>query len=103
MSVPPTKHESQASSSAQDAPDDASLVHATVKDLSLESLVPKWSSSDTVLPIQEFFEITEGSAKIGNWSEADQIQVCAETNRGCTCVLQRHSRTAQSSYNLAGI
>ena len=77
MSVPPTKRESQASAPTQDAPDDASLRRATVKDLSLVSLVPKWSGSNTALPIQEFFKIVEGSAKIGNWSEADQIQVCA--------------------------
>jgi hypothetical protein len=41
------------------------------------SLVPKWSGSDTALPIHEFFDIIEGSGKIGNWTEADQIQVCA--------------------------
>jgi len=41
------------------------------------SLVPKWSCSDTALPIQDLFEIIEGSGKIGNWTDADQIQVCA--------------------------
>ena len=39
--------------------------------------MPKWSGSDTSLPIQEFFEIVEGSAKIGNSSDADQIHVSA--------------------------
>ena len=77
MSVPPTKCESQASASNQDAPDDASLVRAKAKDLSLVSLVPKWSGSDTALPIQKFFELIEVSEKIANWSEADQILVCA--------------------------
>jgi len=79
MSVPPSKREreSQGSASAQDASEDVTLVRTKVKDLSLVSLVPKWSGSVTALPIQEFFEIIEGSAKIGNWSEADQIQVCA--------------------------
>jgi len=76
MSVPPTKRESQASASAQDAPEEVSFVRTKVNDLSLVSSVPKWSGSDTALPIQEFFEIIEGSARIGNWSEADQIQVC---------------------------
>ena len=41
------------------------------------SLVPKWSGSDTAFPIQEFFEIIEGSGKIANWTEADQIQIFA--------------------------
>ena len=77
MSVPPTKREPQASTSTQNAPEDVSLVHTPVKDLSLVSLVPKWSGSDTALPIQDFFEIIEGSGKIGNWTDADQIHVCA--------------------------
>jgi hypothetical protein len=41
------------------------------------SLVPKWSGGETSLPINEFFEIIEGSAAIGNWTEGDQKQVCA--------------------------
>jgi hypothetical protein len=55
----------------------APLRRAASKDLSLVSLVPKWSGGETALPINEFFEIIEGSAAIGNWTEPDQKQVCA--------------------------
>ena len=58
-------------------PKDAPLRRAALKDLSLVSLVPEWSGGDTAPPINEFFEIIEGSATIGNWSEADLKLVCA--------------------------
>ena len=61
----------------QNAPNDAPLRRAVPKDLSLVSLVPIWSGGGTALPINEFFETIEGSAAIGNWTEADQNQVCA--------------------------
>ena len=61
----------------QEAPNDAPLRRAAYKDLSLVSLVPKWSGGETAPPINKFFEIIEGSASIGNWMEADQKQVCA--------------------------
>ena len=61
----------------QEAPNDAPLRRGAYKDLSLVSLVPKWSGGETAPPINEFFEIIEGSASIGNWTEADQKQVCA--------------------------
>jgi len=102
MSVPPTMRESQACAPTQDAPDDVSVRRGTVKDLSFVSLVP--NGAEAALPSQfEFFEIVEGSAKIGKWSEADQIQVCALKLTVSSCVLQRHTRTARSTSNLAGI
>jgi len=58
-------------------PNDAPLRHAALKDLSLVSLVPKWNGGDTAPPINEFFEMLEGSATIGNWSETDLKLVCA--------------------------
>ena len=58
-------------------PDDATLRRATTKDLSLVSLVPRWSGGETAPPIGEFFEIIESSAAIVNWSEADRKQICA--------------------------
>ena len=61
----------------QEAPNDAPLRRAAYKDLSLVSLVPKWSGGETGPTINEFFEIIEGSASLGNWTEADQKQVCA--------------------------
>jgi len=58
-------------------PDDATLRGAATKDLSLVSLVPRWSGGETAPPIGEFFETIESSAAIGNWSEADRKQICA--------------------------
>jgi len=44
------------------------------KDLSLISLVPKWSGSESAISLEEFFSSIEGSAKIGHWAEADCLQ-----------------------------
>jgi len=77
MSEPPTQQVPQLPASTHNVPNDAPLRRATSKDLSLVTLVPKWSGSETALPNQEFFEAIEGSGKIGNWTEADQIQMCA--------------------------
>jgi len=45
------------------------------KDLSLVSLVPKWSGAESAISLEEFFSSIEGSAKIGHWAEADCLQV----------------------------
>jgi len=45
------------------------------KDLSLISLVPKWSGSESAISLEEFFSSIEGSARIGYWAEADCLQV----------------------------
>ena len=45
------------------------------KDLSSVSLIPKWAGNDKAIPLHDFFEAIEGSARVGNWSEADRIQV----------------------------
>jgi hypothetical protein len=45
--------------------------------MSLVTLIPKWSGTDTAIPLSEFFESIEGTARLGNWSEAHQVQVCA--------------------------
>jgi hypothetical protein len=82
MTDPATQRVPQTSATTQNIPthnasDDAPLRRAVAKDLSLVSLVPKWSGGETALPINEFFEIIEGSAAIGNWTGTDQKQVCA--------------------------
>jgi hypothetical protein len=46
------------------------------KDLSLVALIPKWSGNEAAVPLNEFMDAIEGSARIGNWSDADKIQVC---------------------------
>jgi hypothetical protein len=45
------------------------------KDLYLVSLIPKWAGNEKAVPLQEFFNAVEGSARVGNWSDADKIQV----------------------------
>jgi hypothetical protein len=45
------------------------------KDLSLVGLIPKWSGTEKAAPLSEFFEAIEGTARLGNWSDADKIQV----------------------------
>ena len=60
---------------AVNVPDDAPLRRAGYKDLSLVSLVPRWSGGESAPPIQEFFDTIEGSAVIGNWTQADIKQV----------------------------
>jgi len=45
------------------------------KDLSLVSLVPKFSDSESEVPLEEFISTIESSARIGNWNEADKIEV----------------------------
>ena len=60
----------------QNALEGASLRRSAAKDLSLVTLVPKWGGADNAPPLAELFEAIEGTAKIGNWTEADKIQVC---------------------------
>ena len=62
---------------ALNVPEEAPLRRAGYKDLSLVSLVPRWSGGESADPIQEFFNTIEGSAAIGNWTQADMKQVCA--------------------------
>jgi hypothetical protein len=45
------------------------------KDLSLISLVPKWSGLESAVPLQEFFASIEGSAQIGRWEQADKLRI----------------------------
>jgi hypothetical protein len=43
--------------------------------LSLVSQIPKWAGNDKAVSLHEFFEAIEVSARVGNWSEQDMIQV----------------------------
>ena len=45
------------------------------KDLSLISLVPKWSGLDSGVTLEEFFASIEISAKLGRWQENDQREI----------------------------
>lgn len=45
------------------------------KDLSLVVFVPKFSDNDKAVPLHEYFEILEITARIGNWSPDDMIKI----------------------------
>jgi hypothetical protein len=48
------------------------------KNMSVVSLIPKWSSPVKSTPVQEFLDTVEGAARVGNWSYADMVQVAAQ-------------------------
>jgi hypothetical protein len=56
---------------------EAALRHVGPKDMSLVSLIPKWSGTPSATPLVEFLETIEATGKMGNWTESDQMQVCA--------------------------
>jgi hypothetical protein len=43
------------------------------KDLSLVGMVPQWSGTDKAVPLHEFFEILEITARVGIWAQGDLI------------------------------
>jgi hypothetical protein len=45
------------------------------KDLSPVAIVPKWSGTDKAVPLHEFFEILESTARVGNWAQDDLIRI----------------------------
>jgi hypothetical protein len=57
--------------------DDEPLRREAPKDMSLVTLVPKWSGTETAIPITRFFDAIEGAASMGNWTDADKVGVCA--------------------------
>jgi len=44
------------------------------KDLSLISLIPKWSGSDSTNSLEEFISTLEASARIGRWEPKDRLK-----------------------------
>jgi hypothetical protein len=53
----------------------AAMIPTRSKDLSLISIVPKWSGAETAAPLEEFLSSCEAAAKMGRWDEVDKIQV----------------------------
>jgi hypothetical protein len=45
------------------------------KDLSLISLVPKWSGSEAAVSLEEFISSIELAAKIGRWQDRDNFKI----------------------------
>jgi hypothetical protein len=47
------------------------------KDLSLVALAPKWSGSDSTVPLEEILSSIESAARIGKWQDADKREIAA--------------------------
>jgi len=47
------------------------------KDLSLISLIPKWSGSESAVPLEEFLASVDSVARIGNWDQRDCLEIAA--------------------------
>ena len=47
------------------------------KDLSLVSLVPKWSGSDSSIPLEEFFSSIESVCRMGRWKDRDCVEIAS--------------------------
>jgi len=47
------------------------------KNLSLISLIPKWSGSDSTNSLEEFISTLEASARIGRWEPKNTIEIAA--------------------------
>jgi hypothetical protein len=45
------------------------------KDLSLVSQIPKWTGTQRSISLEEFLEVIENTAVVGNWSDADKLQI----------------------------
>jgi len=47
------------------------------KDLSFISLIPKWSGSESAVPLEEFLASVDSAARIGNWDQMDCLEIAA--------------------------
>jgi hypothetical protein len=45
------------------------------RDTSLVALIPKWTGTDKGVPLEEFLEAVEIVDRLGNWTEADMVQI----------------------------
>jgi hypothetical protein len=44
------------------------------KDLSLMALISMWTGTAESIPVSEFFEAIDGSARVGRWTATDKIE-----------------------------
>jgi hypothetical protein len=47
------------------------------KDLSLISLIPKWSGSESAVPLEQFLASVDSAARIENWDQTDCLEIAA--------------------------
>jgi hypothetical protein len=63
------------------------------KDLSLVSLILKWSGNYKAVPLHEFFNAVEGSARVGNLSDINKLQIA----------VLKLTDTARAFYNASSV
>ena len=74
------------------------------KDLSLISLVPKWSGLDSGVTLEEFFASIETSAKLGRWLENDQREIAVMRFSGfCETILSVIHRITRRRNDVANV
>jgi len=56
------------------------------KDLSLISLVPRWSCTESMNALEEFISTLEASSRIGRWEQKDTLEITALKLEGCARV-----------------
>jgi hypothetical protein len=77
MAVAPTDQMSRLQAEIQNLQAQLQTRPPVTKDLSLVAMVPKWSRTDKAVPLHEFFEILESTARVGNWAQDDLIRTAA--------------------------
>jgi hypothetical protein len=45
------------------------------KDLSLVSLVPRWTGTESGNPVEEFLDSIDNAAELGRWTSSDCVRV----------------------------
>jgi len=63
------------------------------KNLSLISLIPRWSGTESANCVEEFISTLEGSARIGRWEPKDTLGDCVKIRRIGLSILSRMQRT----------
>jgi hypothetical protein len=63
------------------------------KDLSLVSLVPRWTGTESASPLEEFLNSIDSAAELGRWTAQDCVRV-ATLKIACT---------ARLFYNMLGV
>jgi len=53
----------------------SSVMHTVHKDMSLISLVPKWSGAVNASPLEEFLASTDRVVLIGRWQDVDCFNI----------------------------
>ena len=73
------------------------------KDLSLVSLVPKWSGSDSSISLEEFFSSIESACRMGRWKDRLRGDRISKSDGFSKTFLSRLPRASQTRSDVAEI